>query len=226
MAVLHEGDVDVKGRMPWSSNGTFLVSLCRGDDAMDAIYKPLRGERGLWDFPDGLYRREVAAYVLSEALGWRIVPETVARHDAPYGEGSLQRFVPSDFSQHYFTLFEDEAHHATLQTIGAFDLLANNADRKSGHCLMGDDGRIWAIDHGVTFNVDPKLRTVIWEFAGEPIPANLLADIAALARDLPDFSGLLMPSELAALSRRAEAVLRMGEFPEPRGERAYPWPLV
>src|SRR5207244_2601929 len=112
-----------------------------------AIYKPHRGERPLWDFPDGLFRREVAAYVLSETLGWRLVPETVLRDEAPFGIGSLQRFVEADFEQHYFTLLEgDESTHGALRAMCAFDLLLNNADRKSGHVLIDGDGHIWGID--------------------------------------------------------------------------------
>ena len=132
-----------------------------------AIYKPVRGERPLWDFPSGLHRREVAAWELSEYLGWHLVPPTIMR-DGPFGEGSLQLFVAADFEQHYFTLYEGRADlHDALRRMCAFDLLANNTDRKSGHCLLGLDGRIWGIDHGLCFAEDFKLRTVIWEFGGE-----------------------------------------------------------
>ena len=130
-----------------------------------------RGERPLWDFPTGLFKREVAAYELSEALGWGLVPRTVLRAEGPLGEGSLQEFVDADFEQHYFTLYEDEQYHDQLRAICAFDLLANNTDRKSGHCLLGRDGRIYAIDNGLSFHHEFKLRTVIWEFGGEPVPA-------------------------------------------------------
>jgi uncharacterized repeat protein (TIGR03843 family) len=224
--LLERGEVEVKGRMAWSSNATFLVGLCLDAHAGDAIYKPVRGERPLWDFPDGLYRREVAAYRLSEALGWRIVPETVLRGDAPLGEGSLQRFVNADFSEHYFTLLEHEEYHPQLRRIAAFDLLANNADRKSGHCLLTDDGHIWGIDHGVCFHDEPKLRTVIWDFAGEAIDAAILEDVARVAVDPPPLDDLLSAREIAALSRRAAAVARLKRFPDPVGDRPYPWPLV
>lgn len=212
--------------MPWSSNATFLVGLCLDDERSDAIYKPGRGERPLWDFPGGLYRREVAAWRLSEALGWDVVPETVLRTDGPLGEGSLQRFVDADFSEHYFTLLEHEDLHPQLRRMAVFDLLANNADRKSGHCLLTEDRHLWGIDHGVCFHDEPKLRTVIWDFAGEPIEPALLADVARLQSEPPRFEGLLARDELAAFARRVEALLRMARFPDPGGDRPYPWPLV
>jgi uncharacterized repeat protein (TIGR03843 family) len=228
LTLLNEGEIELKGRMPWSSNATFLVTLKTDDAAFDAIYKPLRGERPLWDFPAGLYRREVAAYELDCALGWGHVPETVVRPDAPIGVGSVQRFVDADFSEHYFTLLEHEERHDQLRTIATFDLLANNADRKSGHCLLTDDGHIWAIDHGVCFSDEPKLRTVMWDFAGEAIPARLLDDIARFEADgVPDaLCDVLDPDEVDALRRRVRAVLRTKKFPAPGAGRPYPWPLV
>ena len=230
LSVLARGQVELRGRLPWSSNATFLAAICHDANTMMAVYKPRRGERPLWDFPDGLFLREVAAYRLSEALGWGIVPETVARADGPLGPGSLQRFVPSDFSQHYFTLLEDPAHHDALRTIAAFDLVANNADRKSGHCLLGDDGRIWAIDNGLCFHAVPNLRTVIWEFSGEPLPPARLDDLERLAGTGAGGAGLdelLRPAEVAALDKRVAALLRRGSFPDPgSSRRSYPWPLV
>jgi uncharacterized repeat protein (TIGR03843 family) len=229
LRVLAEGDIEVQGRMPWSSNSTFLVTICFAGEQTNAVYKPHRGERPLWDFPDGLYKREAAAYELSEALGWRLVPETIVRKEAPFGPGSLQRFVEADFEQHYFTLLEDPVHHDALRAMCTFDLLANNADRKSGHCLLTEDGHIWGIDHGLCFHDEPKLRTVIWDFSGEPIPAPLLADIERLAaaESLPPaLAALLSRAERDALLKRAAAVLRMGRFPEPGSSRPYPWPLV
>jgi len=182
--------------MPWSSNGTYLVEICSDSDPMRAVYKPGRGERPLWDFPDGLYRREVAAYVVSEALGWGLVPETVLR-DGPLGPGSLQRFVDADFSQHYFTLLEFPEHHDALKAICTFDLLANNADRKGGHCLLGTDNRVWSVDHGLCFHTDPKLRTVMWDFEGMPVPEHLVADLARFAVAIPDdLNGLIDGDEV------------------------------
>jgi uncharacterized repeat protein (TIGR03843 family) len=226
LTLLREGDVELEGRMPWSSNGTYLVQVCFGGEATRAVYKPVRGERPLWDFPPGLYRREVAAYVVSDALGWDIVPETVLR-DGPLGTGSLQRFVPCDFQQHYFTLLEFPEHHEGLQTICAFDLLVNNADRKGGHCLLSEEGRLWSVDHGLCFHVDPKLRTVMWDFEGQAVPEHLVADLARFAVALPKgLDELLDGEECEALAARAAAIVRKPVFPAARTSRPYPWPLV
>jgi uncharacterized repeat protein (TIGR03843 family) len=221
------GEIELKGRMPWSSNGTYLVQLCLDGEESAAIYKPLRGERPLWDYPSGLYRREVAVYLISEALGWGLVPETVLREDGPFGEGSLQRFVPAHFQEHYFTLLERPELHEALKTICLFDLVVNNGDRKSGHCLLGEDGRIWAIDHGLCLHDEPKLRTVIWDFAGQPLPQQHVDDIARVAvAPPPELAGLLAPEEIDALSARAAAIVRRPVFPRMTSARAYPWPLV
>jgi uncharacterized repeat protein (TIGR03843 family) len=227
LALLAAGEVELKGRMPWSSNGTYLVEVVAGEGSTLAVYKPGRGERPLWDFPRGLYRREVAAWALSEQLGWGVVPETVVR-EGPLGEGSLQRFVEADFEQHYFTLYEDEAHHDVLRTICAFDLLANNTDRKSGHCLLATDGRIYAIDNGLCFHPQPKIRTVIWEFGGEEVPGALLVDVERVLDELPgDLDGLLDGVEVDGVRRRGERLLATGRFPvaDPYSH-CYPWPLV
>jgi uncharacterized repeat protein (TIGR03843 family) len=226
-AVLERGEIEVEGRMPWSSNGTFLVTVRADDVWTRAIYKPRRGERPLWDFPAGLDRREAAAYELSRFLGWDLVPHTVLR-DGPLGPGSVQRFVDADFEQHYFTLFEADRHLDGLRAMCAFDLLANNTDRKSGHCLVSVGDELFGIDHGLCFHEEFKLRTVIWEFAGEPIPAPLLHDIGRLCHDdVPDpLAGLLRPVERDALHQRARDLVELGHFPaDPSGHR-YPWPLV
>ncbi|HEX3178397.1 MAG TPA: SCO1664 family protein, partial [Methylomirabilota bacterium] len=203
-ALLARGSLTLKGRLPRSSNATFLAEASLGDARALAVYKPERGERPLWDFPPGLYKREVAAYELSEALGWGLVPLTV-RRDGPYGEGSLQEFVHADFAHHYFTLAEDAAHRARLHRLCAFDVIANNADRKSGHCLLGPDAQIYAIDNGLCFNVEPKLRTVIWEFANQPLPADVAKAVRKLIKHgLPDaLAKLLDPDERVALLGRA-----------------------
>ncbi len=226
LTLLGAGDIEVKGRLPWSSNGTFLVDVCLDGVTETAVYKPLRGERPLWDYPTGLYRREIAAWVVSEALGWGLVPETIAR-DGPYGPGSLQRFVEADFAEHYFTLLERPEHHDALKALCTLDLLLNNGDRKSGHCLVGTDGRLWGIDHGLCLAPDSRLRTVIWDFAGQPVPVERIEAVARLADDPPEgLSGLVDDDEVEALAARAAALVRRPTFPEPRSGRAYPWPLV
>ena len=244
--LLRCGDLEIVGRMPWSSNATFLVNVHAPGTAPDpepaaaasetegvrrpllqAVYKPHRGERPLWDFPSGLWRREVAAHELSRALGWATVPETVER-DGPLGEGSLQRFVDADFEEHYFTLLEDEAYHPQLRRMCAFDLVANSTDRKGGHILVDDDGHLWGIDNGLSFHVEFKLRTVIWDFAGEPLPGDLAEDLAAFVDDgLPDrLARLLDPFERDAVRTRARALLSEATFPHDPTGRAIPWPLV
>jgi uncharacterized repeat protein (TIGR03843 family) len=226
---LAAGELTVEGRLPWSSNLTFLVAVeADGCDELFAVYKPGNGERTLWDFPDQLYRREIAAYALSEALGWGLVPPTVERIDAPFGPGSLQLFVDVDYAQHYFTLLEAGACEPVLETICAFDVVANNADRKSGHVLLGPEGRIWAIDHGLCFHRQHKLRTVIWDFAGCEVPGRLLGDLEGVRGGLPGvFDGVLADQEIDALGARITSLLRVGVFPEPVGDRPpYPWPLV
>ena len=226
-ALLRRGEMEVKGRLPWSSNGTFLAELTFEGRTERAVYKPLAGERPLWDYPSGLYRREVAVFTVSEALGWGLVPETVLR-DGHFGIGSLQRFVPAHFEHHYFTLLERPEHHRALRTIGLFDLVVNNGDRKAGHCLLGEDGRIWAIDHGLCLHAEPKLRTVIWDFGGQPLPEERMDDVARLAQNPPAdaLSGLLDDEEIEALAARAAALVRRPVFPMMHSHRAYPWPLV
>jgi uncharacterized repeat protein (TIGR03843 family) len=227
LRLLREGDITVKGRMPRSSNATFLVELALDDANALAVYKPEQGERPLWDFPPGLYRREIAAYLLSEALGWGLVPVTT-RREGPLGDGSLQLFVPADFRQHYFTLLETEEHRATLQRICLFDLVANNADRKSGHCLLVPGDRIYAIDNGLTFHAEPKLRTVIWDFGEEPIAPALQEDLRRVLGDElpPALAALLDPEEQRALKRRARGLLRTGHYPVDKTGLRYPWPLI
>jgi uncharacterized repeat protein (TIGR03843 family) len=219
--------VTLKGRLPRSSNATFLVEVALDGAAALAVYKPERGERPLWDFPSGLFKRELAAYLLSEALGWGLVPLTI-RREGPYGEGSLQEFVHADFQQHYFTLCAEPAHRDRLARICAFDLVANNADRKSGHCLLGPDGRVWAIDNGLCFNVEPKLRTVIWDFAGQPLPGGVRDDLRALVKSgLPAaLAELLAEDEQQMLLARAKRLAQVGRFPSEGGGDRYPWPPV
>ena len=207
---LRGAEIEVVGRMPWSSNGTFLVQVAETQDHHDevqAVYKPHRGERPLWDFPSGLYRREAAAYELGAALGWWVVPVTVVR-DGPIGEGSLQHFVNADFQQHYFTLQDVVEYHWDFQAICCLDIVANNTDRKSGHCLLGPDKRIWAIDNGLSFHEEFKLRTVIWEFGGQRLPEDLFVALEALDRDdLPLEEALKLFEEGIVRLREASAAL-------------------
>jgi uncharacterized repeat protein (TIGR03843 family) len=226
--ILLEGEIELLGRMPWSSNATFLVEACHEDETVKAIYKPRRGEQPLWDFPSGLHQREVAAYELSAALGWDLVPLTVTRDDAPLGTGSVQRFVDADFEQHYFTLLDDERHHGAFRRLCAFDFVANSTDRKSGHVLIDKAGHIWAIDNGLSFHHEFKLRTVIWDFAGEEVPGDVLDDVGRLLDEgLPaPLAALLDTFERDATLTRARALLHERRFPVDTTGRRHPWPLV
>ena len=225
--ILATGEIEVEMRMPYSSNATFLVRVTAGAQSVRAIYKPLRGERPLWDFAPGLHRREVAAYRLATAMGLGFVPITVLR-DGPIGEGSLQLLIDADFEQHYFTLHEQRPDlHPKLREMAVFDILANNTDRKSGHVLIDAEDNIWGIDHGLCFSRDFKLRTVIWEFGGEEVDDSLLAAVERVAGSLPlDVSSLLDDDEVVALGERAAWLLEHRRLPvDPTGRR-YPWPLV
>ena len=227
--VLAEGEVTVHGRIAGSSNVTLLVTCQLEDTGLAAVYKPARGERPLWDFPSGLHRREVAAYVLSETLGWGLVPLTIERFDAPLGVGSLQLFVDEDGESHYFTLRDEPRWSETLHRLAVFDVVANNTDRKSGHVLLADD-RLWAIDNGLAFHCEPKLRTVIWDFAGDRLTDTETSALERLVSSpLPaDLVALLEPDECGALLTRATRLLKEGRLPEPGDDdwRPYPWPLV
>ncbi|XKH53688.1 SCO1664 family protein [Citricoccus nitrophenolicus] len=235
--LLERGSIRLLGQLAHSSNETFLVEVVNDADEPGsspatqrcwAIYKPEWGERPLRDFPPGLYRRERAAFLLSESLGWGVVPPTVIREEGPYGVGSLQLFVDHDPAEHYFTLVDgDPAHLFELRRLAVFDLVANNTDRKAGHVLHGTDGRLWGIDHGLCFAAPFKLRTVIWDFAGERIDAGLLADVAPLADEVPAaLAEHLTWFEAAALQQRVEHLLQEQVLPvDPTGMR-FPWPLV
>jgi uncharacterized repeat protein (TIGR03843 family) len=230
--LLHEGEVEVLGRMPWASNSTMLVDVVDPRHRMLAVYKPMRGERPLWDFDSGtLSRREVAAFEVSDLLGWDLIPATVWR-DGPAGEGSLQRFVDHDPEDHYFTLLEEGGHEEVLRRFAAFDVVANNTDRKAGHIIRDTDGHVWGIDHGVCFHVQWKLRTVVWDFGGERLSDSMRADLEAfLARLEGDGCARLRPLlsvfEIDAVRARTAGLLTKGRFPtvDP-GYHSYPWPLV
>ena len=230
-AFLEAAEVADCKALPWGSNYTYALALQASEDQhVLAIYKPRRGEVPLWDFPDGtLYRRERAAYLTSQALGWDFIPPTVIR-DGPYGIGSVQLYIDPEPRVSFDRLFAQ--HEQAIQTIAVFDCLTNNADRKAGHFLLGrQDRRVWGIDHGLTFNSSPKLRTVIWEYCDQPIPPHLLEALNALQFD-PDrlralcdaLEPLLLPDELEAFLRRLDGLLTDSRFPSPRSRRAYPWP--
>lgn len=231
LQLLLEGEIELHGQIPWSSNYSFLVNVQDKELSCIAVYKPQRGERPLWDFPDGtLCLREYAAFVVSQALGWGLVPPTVLR-EGPYGLGSLQLYVDADPDDHFFKL--RESYPIEFQRVAVFDALVNNADRKGGHCLRDHRGHIWCIDHGLTFNAQHKLRTVIWDYAGQPIPPDLLDDLRELKAQLGDSSEvrsvlerLLSPREMNRLQKRLDLLLETGCFPEPGTGRSVPWPLI
>lgn len=224
---------NVQGVMRWGSNYAALIAIRDGDDILTAVYKPQRGERSLWDFPDGtLCYREVLAYHVSQALGWGIVPATVLR-DGPHGVGSVQLFIDHDPSVNFFTL--DESFSEQLQLFAVFDAVINNADRKGGHLLLDAHDKLWGIDHGLAFHSAPKLRTVIWEFERQPIPDPLLESLTALQNDIlcqnapwiGQMQSWLSANEISALVRRVEKLLSTRVFPSPSGHGpSYPWPPV
>lgn len=229
--LLQLGEVGFVGQIAESSNLTVLVDLTLGEEYCWGIFKPEAGERYLHDFEPGLWRRERAAYLLSEWLGWQVVPPTVVREIEPLGIGSLQYYVDNDGS-HYFPLYETRPDlHPQFLRLAVFDLLVNNTDRKSGHVLLersasrGD--HVWGIDQGLCFHQDPKLRTVIWDFAHEPIPEELVAAVEPLVDEVPaGVAELLSMEEVAALKSRASRIVRLPWLPEPQSEFPYPWPLV
>ncbi|MGH2693991.1 MAG: SCO1664 family protein [Actinomycetota bacterium] len=230
LALLERGRVEVLGVLPYASNYTFLARVCDRSEEVLAVYKPSRGERPLWDFPEGsLARREVAAYLLSEAGGFAFVPPTVLHDDAPMGVGSVQLFVDHDPERHFFTLIEERPQD--FAGFAAFDVVVNNADRKAGHVLEDTSGKLWSVDHGLTFHAEYKLRTVIWEYAEGPLPPDLAAGLEGLSGALSTELGarlaeLLSRREADATAARLETLLAEGRFPAPRGLHPLPWPLV
>jgi hypothetical protein len=232
LRILEEGQLEMEGLVSWGSNYTFLVEVQHELGQLDAIYKPSRGERPLWDFARGtLCLRERAAYLTSEAIGWALVPPTILR-DGPHGWGSLQLFVDHDPQIHYLTF--QGSYLEQSQKVALFDVLINNADRKSGHVLLSNDDRLWAIDHGVSFHNEFKLRTVIWDFSGQPIPGPLREDLVAFQSwlcygndpSLQELGQLLDSSEMDALESRLSRLIEGDMFPHPGSGRHYPWPLV
>jgi hypothetical protein len=237
LTILQRGKVTVQGEFLWGSNYTFLAQVEHEEKQVAAVYKPTRGERPLWDFPTAsLARREVAAYLVSEALGWELVPPTVYRTKGPLGAGSLQFFIEHDSEYHYFSFSKEDQQR--LRPTALFDLLINNADRKGSHILIDPENHIWLIDHGVCFHVEDKLRTVIWDFAGEEIPADLCADLVTLNRqltaeaaekpaELVQLAQYLGKEEIQSLAARAKKLAEGNHFPPPNPyRRPYPWPQI
>jgi uncharacterized repeat protein (TIGR03843 family) len=219
------GDYELKGQFTFGSNYTFLVSVHHEGKDYPAVYKPLQGEQPLWDFPENtLAGREVAAYLVSEALGFHIVPFTTLRDDGPYGAGSLQQYIDYDPEYHYFSFSEEDKQ--LLKPIVLFDMLCNNADRKGSHVFFENGThKLYAIDHGICFHEDDKLRTVLWDFSGQKIPQDLLACLSLGRSLLTDLERYLSPHEISALRARADSIVKRGVFPrQPRDRRAMPWP--
>ena len=229
ITLLTQGQLDVQGRVAGSSNQALLVSATLDGVTALACYKPEAGERRLWDFPDGLWRREVAAYELDVVLGTDLVPTTIVRDDAPFGVGSLQWWVDDNLEDHYFTLRERGELYDWFADLAAFDVIANNADRKAGHVLY-DGKRCWAIDNGLCFHEQEKLRTVIWEYAGLRVDDSLLERLERFGDgETGEIARYLSPGELAFTQMRANELVREAHYPVPNEESdwpPYPWPLI
>jgi len=233
LRALQKGKIILEGQFVLGSNDTFLSSVQYQDELLATVYKPARGEQQLWDFPQrSLARREVAAFLVSEFLGWDLVPPTVYRRIAPLGAGSLQQFIVHDPNYFFFNFSPEDRQR--LRPAAVFDLLVNNADRKAGHIIKDSSGHLWLIDHGVCFHHENKLRTILWEFIGEDIPPHLMKDIDRIVNALETgeelslgLKGLLRKTEIKAMQQRARHLIAHPIFPEPeQGRRPYPWPLV
>ncbi|WUC83620.1 SCO1664 family protein [Streptomyces sp. NBC_00536] len=260
--VLTRGELTVQGRIREASNAVLLCTVTHDGVSVDCVYKPVKGERPLWDFPDGnLAQRERAAFLVSEATGWGLIPATVLR-DGPYGEGMVQQWIEAAEGEepegNLLALVEGEeagegwkpvalaevgegrtallvhADDPRLRRLAVLDAVINNGDRKGGHLLPAPDGRLYGIDHGVSFHTEDKLRTLLWGWAGEPLTAEARAVLASLALLLADgaplatrLAELITPVELDAVRGRVADLLRTGEHPRPSGEwPSIPWPPV
>ena len=251
--LLRSGDLTVNGRLVAASNATFQGVVSLGDQTATVVYKPVAGERPLWDFPDGtLAQREYAAYVVSEALGWSVVPPTLLR-DGPFGEGMCQLWVYDDERElvdivprgevpdgwlgvldaydgrhNPVTLVHEDV--PALRRMAVFDTIVNNADRKGGHILSTENGEVFGVDHGVTFNADDKLRTVLWGWAGKPVPDEILTDVCRLGTELDGVLGerlarLITAEELDITRFRVRQLLDTRRYPRPSDDwPAIPWP--
>jgi uncharacterized repeat protein (TIGR03843 family) len=228
MRLLREGELSVEGRLIDASNATLYCEVTLADLKAACVYKPIAGERPLWDFPDGtLAAREVAAYVVSAASGWDVVPPTVMR-EGPFGTGMCQLWIDIDESVDLETLVRSSIE--PLRRMSVFDAVINNADRKGGHLLPVPDGHVYGVDHGVCFSIDDKLRTLLWGWRGEPLTEEAMDVLAglrlALRADLGDeLEELLTVSEVEATRRRVGRLLRTGKHPQPSGDwPPMPWP--
>jgi hypothetical protein len=234
MNAMQEGKVDLAGQFVLGSNYTFLTRVTFEGRSLDTVYKPSRGEQELWDFPPkSLAKREVAAFLVSEFLGWDLVPLTIYRRQrVPLGPGSLQQYIEHDPNYYFFNFSDSDRQR--LRPVAVFDLLINNADRKGGHLIKDPSGHLWSIDHGVCFHHEDKLRTILWDYIGEEISAELIRNIECLAEELEaqgeiyqNLRKFLRVGEIKALLRRARSLAFHPFFPEPeKGRRPYPWPLV
>ncbi|HEX6445555.1 MAG TPA: SCO1664 family protein [Streptosporangiales bacterium] len=230
LPVLRDGELELVGRLVDASNATFYCAATLDGVELECVYKPVKGERRLWDFPTGtLAAREVAAYAVSEATGWRLVPPTVFRTDGPFGRGMCQLWIDVDETVDLVELVQSDRE--PLRRMAVFDAVVNNADRKGGHLLPLPGGHVHGVDHGVCFSVEDKLRTVLWNWAGDPLPAEACVLLDRLAADLDggglsrELAGLLAEEEVAATRARVGRLRSTGRFPEPTGDwPAVPWP--
>ncbi len=212
-SVFQNGDLEIKGQFTLGSNYTFLVDVTYQDQTYPAVYKPTQGEQPLWDFEENtLALREVAAYLVSESLGFHFVPFTILREEGPYGAGSLQQFIEHDPNHHYFTFSEEDK--AKLQPVVLFDLLTNNADRKGGHVFFETETRkLYAIDHGICFHEEDKLRTVLWDFGGQNIPDELISRLSLNSNLLAELEPYLSPNEIIRVTIPCRFDHRKGSLP-------------
>lgn len=231
--ILLHGKIDLQGQFVLGSNYTFLVKLAHGAKSIDAVYKPLKGEMPLWDFPpETLAARETAAFIISEALGWELVPPTTIRESGPFGKGSLQLYIPHNPDLNYFS-FDQKTRNRLIPT-AIFDLIINNGDRKGSHIILDENRHIWLIDHGLCFHPISKLRTVIWDFSGKDIDSEFTINLKELSKKLNPGSELISKLELLlnqeeihALKSRILFIINHPVFPVPDvNKRQFPWPLV
>jgi len=231
LTLLAEGEIAIEGQLVDASNLALYCEVRAGDDALTCIYKPVNGERPLWDFPDGtLAARETAAFLVSEALGWGVVPPTVLR-DGPVGTGMVQAWIDVDETVDLIDLLHS-MDDSRLQRLAVYDAIVNNADRKGGHLLPTPEGHLYGIDHGVCFSAEDKLRTVLWQWRGLPLPDDLCPDVARVRAELDESLGdalrpLLTRAEVRATRRRVDELLASRVFPQPNGNwPAVPWPPI